>query len=98
MSRGQKVPLYVSLKNVEALNTSDEMLERIENALAWLERKLTLVECHVTVEGEPYGTCRVHVGVTLPEQRQASCSACGRDLCLTVEGAFGACEKMLAGA
>jgi hypothetical protein len=96
MVRAQKVPLYVSLKNVEALETSDLLLERIERALAWLEGQLTLVDCHVTVEGDPCGACRVHVDVTLPEQRQARSCVTGRDICSTVDGAFGACGQMAA--
>jgi hypothetical protein len=85
-----KAPLCVSLKNVESLDSSDPLLDHIETALRALERRLVLSKCHVTVESEERGACRVRVVVTLADQRRATHAALGPDLRSAVDGAFAA--------
>jgi hypothetical protein len=84
----------VSLKNVELLDASDALLERIEAGLTLLERELTLIDCRVTIEGAD-GPCRVQVRAQLPEQREAESSASGTDLCSLVDGVFEACRRIV---
>jgi len=85
-----KAPLCVSLKSVQSIDGSDPLFDHIETALRALERRLALAKCHVTVESEERGACRVRVVVTLADHRRAMHAAAGPDLRSAVDGAFAA--------
>ena len=94
VSRPKKVPLCVSVQNVEVLDEADALLESIEDELATLECRFPLLDCRVTIENGDGGPCRVRVELTLPDSRHASALASGADLCCAVRGAFGACGRL----